>query len=137
MIAASVNLPATLAGVERARTFVKEAVAAVRFSEEHIFQIELIVAELCVNIARYAYSDGPGDMSIRVWDDPSTVFLEFVDAGRPFDPRMAPAPTLERLLRGERKGGLGIYLARRLSDSFDYRRENGKNIITVSKKKPA
>ena len=137
MTEASIILPATLGGVERARAFVKETVAAVPFSEEHLFQLELIVTELCVNIARYGYPDGPGNMTLRVWDAGDAVFVEFADGGRPFDPRTSPAPTLERLIRGERKGGLGIYLARRLSDTFDYRREDGKNIVTVSKKKPA
>lgn len=137
MTAASVDLPATLAGVERARAFVREAVVAARFSEDHLFQIELIVAEICVNIARYGFPEGPGEMSLRIWDDATSVFIEFTDAGRPFDPRTAPAPTLERLMRGERKGGLGIYLARRLSDTFDYRRENGRNVVTISKKKPS
>ena len=134
---AKVTLPALLAEVDRARAFLRETVAGVAFSEEDLFRLELTVTEICINIVRYAYPDCPGKMSLRIWDEGAVLFVEFVDNGRAFDTRSAPAPTLEALMRGERKGGLGIYLARRLSDSFDYRREDGRNIVKISKKMPA
>jgi len=134
---ASVTLPAVLAEVDRARAFLRETVAGVAFTEEDLFRLELTVTEVCINIVRYAYPDAPGTMSLRIWREGAVLFVEFADTGLAFDPRSAPEPTLEALMRGERKGGLGIYLARRLSDSFDYRREDGRNIVTISKKIPS
>jgi anti-sigma regulatory factor (Ser/Thr protein kinase) len=134
MVEASIVLPATLSSVERARGFVRDLVRGVPFSEEDLFHLELAVTEICVNIARYGYAGGPGEMALRVWEDRGSVFVEFVDQGIPFDPRTPSPPTLEALLSGGRKGGLGIYLARRLTDSFDYRRDAGRNVVTISKK---
>ena len=44
---------------------------------------------------------------------------------------------MREMLSGERMGGLGIFLARRLMDGFDYRREAGQNVLTMSKKAAA
>jgi len=133
----SVSLRAVLGEVDRARAFLRDAVAGLAFSEEDLFRIELAVTEICINIVRYAYPEDPGDMVIRIWNDGSAVYVECSDGGRPFDPRLVPAPSLETMMSGERKGGLGIYLARRLTDSFEYRRENGRNVVTISKQLPS
>jgi serine/threonine-protein kinase RsbW len=133
---ASIRLAAVLGEIDRARAFLRDTVAGVAFSEEDLFRLELALSEICINIVRYAYPEAPGEMAIRVWDDGAAVYVEFADEGKPFDPRTTPEPTLETMMRGERKGGLGIYLARKLSDSFDYRRDDGRNIVTISKKFP-
>jgi anti-sigma regulatory factor (Ser/Thr protein kinase) len=57
------------------------------------------------------------------------------DSGIPFDPRSVPKPDIDRLILSRRTGGLGIYLARTLMDGFDYRREDGQNVLTLTKKK--
>lgn len=134
---ASIRLAAVLGEVDRARAFLRDTVAGVAFSEEDLFRLELAVTEICINIVRYAYPDAPGEMAIHIWDDGAAVYVEFADRGKPFDPRTVPEPTLKTMMRGERRGGLGIYLARKLSDSFDYRRADGQNIVTISKTIPS
>jgi anti-sigma regulatory factor (Ser/Thr protein kinase) len=131
---ASIKLRATLGEVDRAREFLRDAVADVAFSEEDLFRLELAVTEVCINIVRYAYPGSGGEMALHVWDDGDAVFVELADGGQPFDPRTVPAPTLEELVRGERTGRLGIYLARKMADTFDYRREDGRNVVTISKR---
>ncbi|MBM3294650.1 MAG: ATP-binding protein [Candidatus Aminicenantes bacterium] len=133
---ASLTFLAVLGEIGRARAFLRERAAAFPFSEEDLFRIELAVTEVLINIVRYAYPAAPGDMTLRVWDEAGVLHVECSDRGRPFDPRQFPDPSLENMTSGERKGGLGVYLARRLSDGFDYRREDGRNVVTISKRIP-
>ena len=52
----------------------------------------------------------------------------------PFDPCAAPKPDIRKIIATGRKGGLGIYLTLRLMDDCAYRREDGQNVLTMTKK---
>jgi anti-sigma regulatory factor (Ser/Thr protein kinase) len=123
---------AELAEVDKARSFLREFLAPLRPDEEELFKLELALVEICVNITRYAYPESPGTIRLTLWTYPE-VSLEIRDSGRPFDPRIVPAPDLEDLAVSGRRGGLGVYLARKLVDEFDYRRAGDENVLTLSR----
>ena len=54
-----------------------------------------------------------------------------VDDGEAFDPREAPPPDLDAPLEERQAGGLGMHLVRATMDEVDYRREDGRNVLTV------
>ena len=54
-----------------------------------------------------------------------------VDDGSAFDPREAPLPDLDAPLEERQAGGLGMHLVRETMDEIDYRREDGRNVLTV------
>ena len=59
--------------------------------------------------------------------------VEISDDGIPFDPRESKEPSLDNMLASGEKGGFGIFLARKLMDGFEYKRENDQNILTIHK----
>jgi anti-sigma regulatory factor (Ser/Thr protein kinase) len=120
--------------VDRVRAFLQESLASLEPREDDFFKIELAVVELCVNISRYAYPDGPGEMAVEIEMSDRTATVTITDEGIPFDPRAVPKPDVSWILATGRTGGLGIYLARTLTDRFDYRREDGRNVLTLAKK---
>ena len=106
--------------------------------KERLYQVQEFVEE-CLsgcNIANYAYhphGSGDVDISCDVVGDRMKVVITFTDEGPEFDPleREDPDTTLgadERPI-----GGLGIYLVKNTVDGISYRRENGRNILTVEK----
>ena len=131
---ARLSLPAVLASVDRVRAFLQESLASLEPREDDFFKIELAVVELCVNISRYAYPNGPGEMAVEIETNDRTATVTITDDGIPFDPRSVPKPDVSWILATGRTGGLGIYLARTLTDRFDYRREDGRNVLTLAKK---
>jgi serine/threonine-protein kinase RsbW len=132
----TLTLRADLPELDRARRFLKDTLQSFRLDEEEFFKLELALVEICVNIIRYAYPGGGGTITVAVGSVPG-VCLEIRDSGRPFDPRLLPSPDLDDHMKEGRKSGLGVYLARSLVDDFDYRREGGENIVTLSKCLPA
>ena len=130
---ARLDVPADLSSVDRVRAFLKNSLADLNPSEEDFFKIELAVVEICVNISRYAYPGGAGELTVVIGIEGRTVTIEIRDAGIAFDPRSVPKPDVSWILATGRTGGLGIYLARTLMDVFDYRRENGGNVLTLVK----
>jgi len=132
----TLTLQAELSELDRARRFLRDALRVVRLEEEEFYKIELALVEICVNIIRYAYPGQEGMITVTVSLDPG-VCLEIRDSGRPFDPRRVPPPDWDEHVKLGRKNGLGVYLARSLVDEFDYRREGGENVVTLTQCLPA
>jgi serine/threonine-protein kinase RsbW len=120
--------------IEKVRNFMKDALAEFALSEEEFYLIELALLEMCINIIRYAYPDTEGEISLKIWPEEGTVFFEIRDWGVPFDPRDIKEPDVQKMISKGKTGGLGIMLARRLMDGFEYSREDSQNILVMHKK---
>ena len=101
-------------------------------------QMALCVAieEVFVNIARYAYGSGTGDVTLGIgFDDASrTVTFRMTDKGIPFDPLKKPDPDITLSAEEREIGGLGIFIAKKTMDNITYAYENGENVLTMTKK---
>ena len=99
-------------------------------------QIDVAVEELFVNIASYAYAPETGDAAIRVEaaDDPPSVSVTFTDGGVPYDPLAKADPDVTLSAEERQIGGLGIYMVKKSMDDVRYRYENGKNVLTITKR---
>lgn len=132
------TVPAVLEEVDRIRGFLRDYLRFLAVTEEEALPIELSLHEISVNIAMYAYPAGAaGDLSVRLWREDGSVFIEIRDRGIPFDPASKPDPDLLPKARRGQGGGLGVYFFKTLMDGFTYRREAGENILTIFKKIPA
>ena len=129
----TLKVVSNLSELNKIRAFLKQNLSILRLSEENYYIIELSLLEICINIIRYAYPETPGPIYLKTWREQGRVFLEIRDDGIPFDPRDTKKPDLEDILRTGQKGGLGVFLTRKLMDGFDYSRKNGQNILTISK----
>jgi anti-sigma regulatory factor (Ser/Thr protein kinase) len=123
--------------LETIRKFLRRCLRGIELSEEDLYKVELSLVEMCTNIIRYAYPGRQGDIDIRAWHEDARFFLELRDGGVAFDPRTIKKPSLREMINREQMGGLGIFLARRLMDGFDYRREEDQNVLTMFKKAAA
>ena len=94
--------------------------------------------ELLTNTISYGYDDDEEhriDLSLRL--EGGTLVVEIADDGRAFDPLQAPEPDLGASLEERAVGGLGIYLVRKTMDGVAYRREGGRNVVTLTKQTAA
>jgi anti-sigma regulatory factor (Ser/Thr protein kinase) len=93
------------------------------------------IEEVFVNVAHYAYGDVQGDMTLGIGFDPETRILTFrmTDKGIPFDPLQKPDPDITLSAEDREIGGLGIFITKQTMDTLAYARENGENILTMTK----
>jgi len=90
----------------------------------------VISDEIVSNIVRCSGASG---FSIGFARQPDGIVMTFVDDGRPFDPTQeVAAPDVSAALEDRAVGGLGIFMVKKMSKSVAYRREDGKNILTVT-----
>ena len=101
-----------------------------------LMQIDLVVEEVFVNIASYAYKDKAGKVWIDCMLDSNKEFLTivFMDEGVKFDPLERPDPDVDAPIEEREIGGLGIFLTKKLMDEVKYERRDGKNTLTLIKK---
>ena len=125
-------------------TGIQERVAAFgesqNWSVEMLFQIELTLEEICVNIVNYGFEDDGGEHMIEIIVDSEaeSLTMEIVDNGRAFDPLTeTPEPDLESAVGDRPVGGLGVYLVKQYMDELDYRRSDGRNHLKMIKHRSA
>lgn len=94
------------------------------------------IEEVFVNVARYAYEDGEGDVVFGIGFDKEsrTVTFRMRDKGIPFDPLKKPDPDITLSAEEREIGGLGIFITKKTMDTVAYAYENGENVLTMTKK---
>jgi sigma-B regulation protein RsbU (phosphoserine phosphatase) len=130
----SLKVRSELAQLEKIRNFIKENLKEFSLSEEDYFRIELSVVEICTNIIRYAYPGTTGDLYLKTWHRDAVIYWEIKDNGVPFNPTQLKDWDIKEMISLKKKGGLGIFLARKLMDGFSYRRDDDQNVLTISKR---
>ena len=97
-----------------------------------VFKVNLALEEIVINVMNYGHDDGLHEIEISLIADENALTIEIVDDGRPFDPlNDAPKPNVNTELEDRNIGGLGIHLVRKMMDDVRYRREKGKNHMTL------
>jgi serine/threonine-protein kinase RsbW len=125
------TLPAQVESLAEFRRFVRDGAAESGIAPQEIDKLDLVIEEILVNVARYAYRPEVGTVEVA-WRRLAAgkLHIEITDSGRPFDPLQADPPDFSRGLADRPIGGLGVFLARTLVESMAYRREEGRNVLS-------
>lgn len=115
--------------------FVQEELERHECPPRALYQIEVAIEEILVNIVSYAGLSGADGVEVRceVLEDPLRVVVQFLDGGVPFDPLAKEDPDTSPEGIMEREGGLGIFMVKKMMDDVSYAYENGKNTLTILK----
>ena len=129
------TIQARVENISLVTAFIEEQLEALDCSMKAQNQIAVAIDELFVNIANYAYPD-TGDVTIQfIFEESSRmVTISFIDQGFPFNPLDVAEPDITESAEKRKIGGLGIFLVKKMMDAMDYRREDGKNILTIRKR---
>lgn len=132
----AIAVPASKAGLATANDALLRHLDAHGVSAGAAGRAALVLEEALMNVAMHGgQASAPGwaltvELSVQVGAD--TVTLELRDDGRPFDPRSLPAPQRPASIELAEPGGLGVHLMRRFARSLEYRREDGRNVLTLA-----
>jgi anti-sigma regulatory factor (Ser/Thr protein kinase) len=121
--------------IERLARLVEQFGEAHRLLTDDVNAINLLLDEIVMNIISHAYDDDREHqilVSLAMENDVLAIRVE--DDGRPFNPLEAPAPNLDLPIEERPIGGLGIYIARSIADRMEHRREDGRNVLTMTKR---
>jgi anti-sigma regulatory factor (Ser/Thr protein kinase) len=123
------TLPARVESVRAFHQFVRSGAEAIGLDSVDMNKLDLVLEEILVNIARYAY-DGAGDVEVAYSAEPGSLLVEITDSGRSFNPLESAPPELALGLAERPIGGLGVLLVRQIVGSLSYRRQDGQNTLS-------
>lgn len=125
------TLPAKTESVALFCEFARAGAAAAQLPPGELEKLDLVLEEVLMNIARYAYVPGTGDAEVSYMSSGTgTLEFEISDWGNAFNPLEVEPPDFSRGLADRPIGGLGVFLIRSLVNSLAYRREDGRNILS-------
>ena len=127
------TLAAEIAEFDRLRAWLQEFARKLELPEEITNRLLIAADEVFTNIASYAYPDASGKVEISAEQDGTMLRLTFTDTGKPFDPLQADDPNTKGPLSERKIGGLGIFVVKKMMDKVEYRREDDRNILTLTK----
>jgi len=125
------TLPASVESVALFREFVRSGAVVAEVPSEELEKLDLVLEEILVNVARYAYLPGNGSAEVAFAPDgPGKLHVEISDWGNAFNPLDAEPPDFSRGLAERPIGGLGVFLVRSLVSDIAYRREQDRNVLS-------
>ena len=129
------NIEAKVENLDIVNDFINKSIGAVECSKKAIMQLGVVVEEIFVNIASYAYKDevGIATVQVEVKDNPPAIDLTFIDSGVEYNPLANEDPDLDVAVEERQIGGLGIYLVKNMVEEISYKYEGGKNILSLTK----
>lgn len=128
--------PATKDALSDVMSFTEECLQGFDCPMKSFMAICVAVEEIFVNIASYAYGEGSGEACLSFGFDEAKrlMTLTVTDEGVPFNPLERAEPDITLSASEREIGGLGIFITKKTMDTVDYRFENGRNILTMTKK---
>ena len=118
----------------KVQKFIESKLEECNINTKTIMQINLCVEEIFVNIASYAYKDKPGTCILTTrFDGEKNIDITFEDSGIPFNPLEKEDVNINIPLEERQIGGLGIFITKKKMDNIEYKYENGKNILKITK----
>lgn len=130
-----ITVEAAVENLQQVIDFATEKLEARECPMKTVMQTELVIEEIFVNIANYAYHPeiGPATFCMEFESEPDAVVMTFIDGGKPYNPleKVDPDTTLD--IEERDVGGLGIFLVKKNVDEIAYSYESGQNILTMKK----
>ena len=131
----SLVLPNDTKQLRQLTAFVQEICASIGLDEQLTKKINLAVEEAVTNVMLYAYPPGvKGDVRIEMRANDLQLMFNIFDSGAPFNPTTVPDADVTLPLEQRHKGGLGIFLIRKLMDHVSYERIDDCNELVLIKR---
>jgi len=130
-----IEYDADLNNLPKFEKFISDIARNCGFENSVIMKIQLAIEEIIVNIISYSYpEEKQGRITLScVKQDNNALVLKIEDGGVPFNLLDAETPDITQPVETRDIGGLGIFLTRQFMDKIEYKRENNKNILLLTK----
>jgi anti-sigma regulatory factor (Ser/Thr protein kinase) len=116
------------------RQFVRDSLTEAGAGASDVADVVQAVDELVTNVIEHGYGNGPGDIEVTVDSGSGRATIRIVDHAPAYDPTAHAEPLLDLPLERRPLGGMGIHLARTLTDEMRHRiLPTGGNEVTLVK----
>ena len=126
-----------LTALWRVRELVKHGVERGGFPAQYLNRLQIAVDEAVTNIVEHGYPDQPpgaATIELLLTVDRDAFRVDIQDHGQTFDPGELGDIDIRRHVEAGSRGGLGVFLMRKIMDLIEYHAETGeKNRLVLVK----
>ncbi|MEX2336850.1 MAG: ATP-binding protein [Fulvivirga sp.] len=118
------------------RSFVKEVLDKYGLSEVDVSTLVLAIDEVCANLIIHSHCCDPKEsieLEIKLDKDKSLI-INIIDNAEIFNINEYQEPTLDDLIKKQRKGGIGLILVKKIMDDIQIISYKKKHICRLVKK---
>ena len=134
-LAGELHLSAGIADLARVYPWLDQIAAGI--PPDLLARMHVVLEEAVANAALHGFPDGSqGRITIRARHLPTETVLEIEDDGIAFDPTTASPRARARSLDEVEPGGWGLGLIRAYCQTVTYRRQSGRNHLTLHFARP-
>ena len=124
-----------VAELEHLVILIDEVTEELQLDPEIGMSLNLALEEVVSNVILYAYPEGTnGTVQIVANSDGQVLVFTITDQGKAFDPTQVKEADITLSAEERAIGGLGISIVNQIMDNVSYRRENGQNILMLTKR---
>ncbi len=129
------ELKSKLSKLKTLRQHLNRFAQVIGLPQNCLLEVNISLDELFTNVVSYGFEDDlEHEVSFTLQIDHEKLIISVEDDGKPFNPLEAQAPKIPSHPADIKIGGLGIFITRKLMDEISYKREDGKNKLTLMKK---
>jgi serine/threonine-protein kinase RsbW len=115
------TIPAEFNSVAPIRNLIEKIGFRYAFTTKTIHATKLAVEEVVTNIIRHGYINTmDGKITIQIQVRAYSLGIVLIDQGPSFDPKQVNNPNIAHYIDIGKRGGLGIFMIRKLVDEFQY-----------------
>ncbi|MDZ7808708.1 MAG: ATP-binding protein [Gracilimonas sp.] len=130
----TLSVEASTEHLAEVRNFVASHAENIGLNQKTISDIRLAVDEAYTNIIKHAYGNDASEMvNIEIGSDDDQLWITLIDRGKSFDPDSYREPDLMKRVKEKKRGGMGVYLIRKVMDQVHYNRIGKSNEIRMVK----
>lgn len=128
-----VHIPARMGSLKNIRNFIAQIGLKYNLSSSDLYAFKASVDEACSNIIEHGYGFNDGSITAKAIISDHSLTIEIIDQGKTFNPNTLTKPDLQDYVQNGKKGGLGIFIMRRLLDEVDYQKTESGNVLRLTK----
>ena len=132
----SLSVHASTEYLAQVRNFVAEHALQFGFEANVVDDIRLAVDEAFTNIIKHAYNNDERQVVEIVVDYKGNTFgISLFDSGHTFSVADYQRPNIKKRIKCRKRGGVGVYLIKKLMDTVNYQCKGRINEIRMTKKR--
>lgn len=132
---AAADFVADRAELRRLEPFTAEFAAAAGLSDKDLFALQIVVEELVTNVIDYGeVPAGEPAARVELEADGGVLSIVITDRGREYNPLLREDPDTTVPAEERPIGGLGVHFCKKLTDTQNYARVDGRNVLALTKR---
>jgi serine/threonine-protein kinase RsbW len=130
-----IKIPCNTEKLKEVRNFVNATLSKLALPETEVNMLVLAVDEICANrIIHSNKCNSDKDLEIEIIDYNEGIKFKITDSGDYYDVANHKDPDIMQLIKERKKGGIGLFLVKKIMDSIEVKREDPFTTHTLIKK---